>query len=437
MEDLSSRIVEKALSLGCQDAVADIGLNRSYQIRFARNEAVISNRWRESTAAVFLVYDKRVLASDIKDLTKVDAAVERLVKIAKSSRKNPEYAGIAKGPFAYARTRPDPKVLSLEEGGKHVEAAVGGALDEGAKECAGSFWKYDEEHFLATSNGVEGHDHRASLYLSIRALVSLESSGHGVACATKLSRFEPEKAGHKAGRIAALARNPRGGKAGRYTIVFDPLIFGSLTDQVGGRLSAWAVLAGLSPFGKKIGKRVAAPAVTIMEDGSADSIGRKRFDAEGVPTRGKALVQRGILKTYLHNTSTAKRFKTKTTGNAGLVAPEPHAILVKPGTWTKDEIFAEVKDGLWLTNTWYTRYQSYVTGDFSTIPRDGIFRIQNGDVVEAWKDVRVTDNVIRMLKDVVALSNKTEQMMWWGEVGVPNFVPYALIKNVGITTSAE
>src|SRR5712691_12757039 len=103
MEDLASHLVEKALSLGCQDAPADIVSNRSYQMRCAQNEAVISNRWRESTASVFFVYQKRVLASDIKDLSKADEAVERLVKIAKGSQENPDYAGIAKGPFEHAR----------------------------------------------------------------------------------------------------------------------------------------------------------------------------------------------------------------------------------------------------------------------------------------------------------------------------------------------
>jgi PmbA protein len=437
MEDIAARIVEKAMRLGCQDAAADISVNRSYQIRFARNEAVISNRWRESTASAFVVHKKRVVASDIKDLSKADEAVERLVKIAKASQENPDYVGIAKGPFKYARIRPDPKVLALDDGGKHVEAAIGGALDEGAKECAGSFWKYQDEHFLATSNGAEGHDQRASLYLSIRALVSLESSGHGVACATKLSDFRPERAGHKAGRIAALARDPKPGKAGRYTVVFDPLIFGSITDQAAGRLSAWAVLAGLSPFGKKLGKRVASSQLTLYDDGSADSIARKRFDAEGVPTRRNLLINKGILKTYLHNTSTAKKFKTKTTGNAGLVYPDSHAVFVKPGDRSRDEIFSEVKDGLWLTNTWYTRYQSYMTGDLSTIPRDGIFRIHKGEVVETWKDIRVTDNLIHLLQNIVALGDSPEQMMWWGEVAAPNFVPYAVIKDVGITRSAE
>src|SRR5947208_96617 len=323
MEDVASRIVDKAIALGCQDAVADVVENRSYQIRFARNEAVISNQWRESNASVFVVHGKRVVASDVRDLSKTDEAVERLVKIAKTSQANPDYAGIAKGPFRYARTRPDPKVLSLHEGGKYVEAAVGGALDQGAKECAGSFWKYEDEHFLATSNGAEGHDHRASLYLSIRALMSLESSGHGIACGSKLCQFHPEQAGQTAGRIAALG------------------------------------------------------------------------------------------------------------------ATASDAVFVKPGDRSRDEIFSEVKDGLWLTNTWYTRYQSYVTGDLSTIPRDGIFHLRNGEVVEAWKDIRVTDNLLHLMKNIVALGNETEQMMWWGEVSVPNFVPYALIKDVGITTSNQ
>ena len=437
MEDLASRIVKRAMSLGCQDAVADLVTNRSYQIRFAQNEPVISNRWNETTASVFLVHERRVVATDIKDLTRVDEAVERLVGVAKASQQNPDYAGIAKGPFKYDRARPDPKVLGLEDGSKFVEAAIDGALDEGAKECAGSFWKYEDEHVLATSNGVEAHDHRASLYLSIRALVALESSGHGIACASRYSQFDPAKAGHKAGRVAALAKVPKSGQAGKYTVVFDPLIFGTFTDQVAGRLGAWTVQAGFSPFAKKVGKRVASDAVTIVDDGSAESIARKRFDAEGVPTRRNVLVQKGILKTYLHNTSTAKKFKARTTGNAGLISPDPHAVFVKPGDWKKDEIFSEVKDGLWLTNTWYTRYQSYVTGDLSTLPRDGMFRIKKGEVVETWKDVRLTDNLIRLMKNVVALSNQTEQMMWWGEVSVPNFVPYALIKDISVTRSAE
>ncbi len=452
MEDLAARIVAKAEKLGCQDAAADVTENRAVQIRFGRNEPVIGSRWRESYASVFLAHDKRVVATDLKDLSDVDGSLERLVRIAKATPPNPGYAGIAQGNFTYERFRPDPKVLALEDGSDFVHVAIQAALDEGAKECAGSFWKYEDEHFLATSNGAEGHDHRAGLYLSVRAMLSLESSGHGIACASRVSQFDPEKAGRKAGRIAVLAKDPKPGRAGRYDVVFDPLIFGALTSQVARRLSAHSVLTGHSPFAKKIGRRIASPAVTMWDDGSEESLARAKFDMEGVPARRTPLIVKGVLKTYLHNTSTAKRFKTRTTGNAASTAkrfrarsegnvaplvPDPNAIFVKPGDWSKDEIFSEVKDGLWLTNTWYTRYQSYVKGDLSTIPRDGMFRIRKGEVVETWKDLRLTDNLVRLMKNVVALSDRTEQMMWWGEVSVPNTVPYALIKDVNLTRSAE
>ena len=436
MEDYASQIVKAAVKQGAQDAVAEVEVDRSHQIRFSRNEPVIANRWRKTTASVFLAVDQRVVAGEVSNFSKIPERIEALIKSARAAPKNSGYRGIAKGPFKYGRASLDRKITSLEDGADYVEAAVNGALEEGAKETAGSFWRSHEAHYLETSNGVSAEDERAHVYLSLRALVSLDSSGHGVSCATRLSQFDPEKAGHKAGRIAALAKNPKGGKPGTYDILFDPLIFGSLLDQVGARASAWLVDAGLSPFAKQLGKKVASPAFTLYDDGTADTLGHRRFDAEGVPVRRKAIVQKGVLKTYLHNTSTARKAKVKSTANAGLIAPEPFALVCQPGDWTRDEMFKEVKDGLWLTNTWYTRFQSYVTGDFSTIPRDGIFRIKNGEIAEVWKDVRLTDNLLGVFKRIKALSSKTEQVMWWYEVTTPTIAPYALAAKVGITKSA-
>ena len=436
MEDQAEKIVKMAVEAGADDAVAEVLVDQNHQIRFARNEPVIVNDWRRTVGSVFLVRDRRVVTGEITDFSRAEATIRNLMRAAKASPENPDYRGIAKGPFRYARPSIDRRVLAVADGSDYVEAAVNGALEEGANECAGSFWRNHTQHYLCTSNGATGVDERVGLYLSIRALVSLESSGHGVSCSTKKSAFDPEGAGHRAGRIAALAKDPVGGKPGAYDVVFNPLIFGSLIDQVGGRTSAWAVDAGLSPYGKKVGKRIAAPGVTIVEDGSADTLARRRFDAEGVPVRRKTVVQKGILKTYLHNTSTAKKAKTRTTANAGLIAPEPFALMCQPGDWTRDELFEEVKDGLWLTNTWYTRFQSFVTGDFSTIPRDGIFHIRKGEIVGALKDVRLTDNLIRLWTNVKGLSKKTEQVMWWGEVDVPTMAPYALATKVGMTKSA-
>src|SRR6266508_4229397 len=123
MEDYAQRIVEKAIDLGCQDAIADVTVDRSYQIRFAQNQPVISNSWRETGASVFIVYNKRVVTSRIRDFSKIDSAVENLVKIAKASQENPEYGGIAKGPFKYDRLSVDKRIVDLVDGSDFVQAA--------------------------------------------------------------------------------------------------------------------------------------------------------------------------------------------------------------------------------------------------------------------------------------------------------------------------
>ena len=134
----------------------------------------------------------------------------------------------------------------------------------------------------------------------------------------------------------------------------------------------------------------------------------------------------------MHNTSTAARYKTKTTANAGLISPEPHNIIMKGGDATTDEIFRSVKKGVYITNVWYTRFQNHLTGDFSTIPRDGAFYIENGKIKHPLKDIRVSENIVQMLKNISLVGKDVTQVKSW-EVDIPTFCPHVLVKNVQIT----
>ncbi len=116
--ELAERIVKRGLKSGAQDVVASVNANRSSQIRFAQNQPVISNHWRERSANVGLVVDKRVVATQIQDLEKVDSAVDDLVALARKSQENPLYGGLAEGPFTYQDFSPDKPILDLERGGE-------------------------------------------------------------------------------------------------------------------------------------------------------------------------------------------------------------------------------------------------------------------------------------------------------------------------------
>ena len=132
------------------------------------------------------------------------------------------------------------------------------------------------------------------------------------------------------------------------------------------------------------------------------------------------------------NTSTAKLFNAETTGNAGLVFPQPWNVELDPGDRTREELFSEMGEGLYLTNTWYTRFQNYAAGDFSTIPRDGAFLVEGGEITGSVKDIRISDNALRILENIKALSEHREHINWW-ESTVPTLSPYMLIEDVKIT----
>ena len=101
---------------------------------------------------------------------------------------------------------------------------------------------------------------------------------------------------------------------------------------------------------------------------------------------------------------------------------------------SKDEILEEAGDGLYISNNWYTRFQNYRQGDFSTIPRDAMFQIQNGKLGPPVKGLRVSDNMIRILSSIRDVSKERKWIRWW-EVDIPTYLGHFLVDQVGITKS--
>ena len=430
-------IVKKAKALGADEVIARTTFGRYRQERFSNNQVDITVAWNDYVTDVSLAWKKRVVATQIHDFQEVDPSIKRLLELAKVSKENPMFGGFAKGSFRYAKSNADKKLQDLDDPSEYVLEAIGAAEKEvGAQIDSGGilFTKF-EDVYLVSSEGPAGVDSRSAIELSIRAFSEREASGHGVECSSTLKDFKPSRAGAKAGEIAKLAKNPKVGEEGVYDVIFDPLIFGSLLGVWGSMVSAFSVLVQQSVFVNRLGQKVAPENVTLKDNPSAYSMANRIFDDEGVPTRENVFIDHGVLKTYLHNTSTAKIFKTETTANAGLVAPNAWNIEMNFGNMTKEGLFKGVKKGLYLTNTWYTRFQNYAKGDFSTIPRDGIFLIEKGEVKQSLKDLRISDNALSLLGNIAGISKERQHVHWWGEADPPSLSPYVLIKDVHITKS--
>jgi PmbA protein len=433
----TEEIVKKAKALGADEVIARTTFGNYRQARFSNNQLDITVAWNDYVTDVNLAWKNRVVASQIHNFQDVDASIKRLFELAKVSKENPMFGGFAKGSFHYARSNADRKLQDLNDPSEYVfeaidaaEKEVGSQIDSG-----GILFTRFEDVYLVSSEGPTGIDSRSAIELSIRVFSEREASGHGVECSSSLKDFKASRAGSKAGKIAKLAKNPKAGEEGVYDVIYDPLIFGSLLGVWGSMVSAFNILVQMSVFVNKLGQKVAPENVTLKDSSSAYSMANRVFDDEGVPTRENVFINNGVLKTYLHNTSTAKLFKTETTANAGLVEPNAWSIEMDSGDMRKQELFKQVKTGLYLTNTWYTRFQNYAKGDFSTIPRDGIFSIENGEIKQSLKDLRISDNALNLLGNIAGISKERQQVHWWGEAEPPSLSPFVLIKDVHITKS--
>ena len=438
MSEVSAKteyIVKKGKSLGADEIVAKTTFGKYRQTRFSNNQIDITVAWDTYVTDVALAWNKRLVATQIQNLQNVDKTMENLFKLAKVSRENPKYGGIAEGTFKYPQPASDKKLQDLQDPSEYVLEAIEAAKTEAGEGInAGGilFTKY-EDVYLVSSEGPRGYDARSAIELSIRAFSDVDASGHGVECRSRLKDFSASRAGEKAGRIARLARNPKQGKEDKYDIIFDPLFFGSMLSTWANMASAYSVMIKLSVFVDKLDQKVASDIVTIRDKPVEYSVNSRIYDDEGFPTQENVFIDKGVLTTYLHNTSTAMIFKTDTTGNAGLIQPTPWNIEMDPGHMSRDELFSQVKRGLYLTNTWYTRFQNYATGDFSTLPRDGIFLIENGEIRESWKDLRLSDNALRLLERINGISRERQHVHWWLEADPPSLAPYVLAKDVHMT----
>ena len=178
---------------------------------------------------------------------------------------------------------------------------------------------------------------------------------------------------------------------------------------------------------------MASPAFNLTDHGVVKGgLGGRVFDDEGVKTRSNEIIGEGVLKGYLHNITTAKKWKTESTGSAGFVTPHAWNLEVEAGDSTFDEMVKETKKGIILTSNWYTRFKNYRTGEFSTVPRDGAYLVENGEIVKPLKGMRAGDDLQRLLTSIQMISKDREWIQWW-EVDTPTHSPWLLIDGVTIT----
>ena len=210
---------------------------------------------------------------------------------------------------------------------------------------------------------------------------------------------------------ALVNLDARAAPAGSMTVVLGPGWPGVLLHEaIGHGLEGDFNRKGSSAFAGRIGERVAAPGITIVDDGTLpDRRGSLNVDDEGNETNCTVLIEDGILKGYMQDTLNARLMKSGVTGNgrresyACLPMPRMTNTYMLNGTRDPREIIASVKDGLYAVN--FGGGQVDITNGKFVFSATEAYRIENGKVTYPVKGATLIGNGPDALKHVAMIGN--------------------------------
>jgi len=170
--------------------------------------------------------------------------------------------------------------------------------------------------------------------------------------------------------------------------------------------SAERVQKNLSLLKDKLHEKIASEIITLVDNPYMDKgYASSAFDSEGVPTKEKNIIEKGVLNTYLHNLKTALKDGVDSTGNASRssykssIGISPTNMYIEPGEKKLDALINGVEEGLMITDVQGLHAGlNPISGDFSLSAQG--FLIQKGEIKEPVNQITISGNFLEMLKNV-------------------------------------
>jgi PmbA protein len=226
--------------------------------------------------------------------------------------------------------------------------------------------------------------------------------------ARKRERMEtPESVGRTAAARTLRRLGARKVKTTEVPVIFDPEMAASLVRSIAGAVSGPSLYRRASFLLDKLGERIAAPAITIVDDALiAGALGSRPFDGEGLATRKTTIVREGVLESYLLDTYSAKKLGLTSTHHAARdgsgVTVSTTNLMLLPGTASPGELIRSVSSGFYVTELIGFGVNG-VTGDYSR-GAAGMW-IENGELAYPVEEVTVAGNLLQMFQNIAGVGN--------------------------------
>ena len=446
LKSLAADVVRRATQGGATTAecVVREGDEFSTVVRLGQVETLKESGSRAIGVRVF--FGQRAASTYSSDFSPpgIDRMLKSALELARITSEDP-YAGIPEaGKFGSLSGNLDlyhEDVYSLPgpERIDYARRAEKAALDSDPRmknSEGGSFDAATGRKVLANSHGFVGEYRRSYCSVSAVPIAQDEQGGmqrdYWYSVARSLAKLEsPEQVGKEAARRTLRRLGARRVKTAHVPVVLDPMVSTSMLEHIFEGINGDSVYRGASFLAGKLGEKIAGSNVTVIDDGTiVGGFGTSPYDGEGIPTRRTVVVENGVLKSYLLNTYTAKKLKLETTGNAsrglaGTPGISPGNYFLQAGKKTPQEMIAEIKDGLYVTE-FLGHGANLVTGDYSR-GASGLW-IVNGELAYPVEEITVAGNLKDIFKNISEVASDLE---FRGSVASPT------IRIDGLTVGGE
>lgn len=422
LSDLTSQLIDAARKAGADaaDAIAMRGTSVSIDVRKGALEHAERSEGTDIGLRVMVGQrSANVSASDTSADT-IATLAERAVAMAREAPKDP-YIGLAE-PDQLA-VNPDVEVLELfdptdeptpEALQSDALAAEDAALSvSGVTQVSSSSGSYGEHVVhLAASNGFAGGYRRTSRGVSCVAIAG-EGTGMERDYDSDVRTFQSdlraaEDIGRTAGERAVERLGAQKPKTGQFPVLYDERISSSLIGHLLSAANGSSIARGSSWLKDRLGEQVLPAELSIIEDPHRPRVaGSRPFDAEGLPTRRRVIVDKGCLTGWTLDLATGRKLGMPSTGNAARgtssgPSPATWNIELTQGPKSRAELMAEMGTGLLVTSMIGSTINP-TTGDYSRGASG--FWIEDGQIAYPVNECTIAGNLNDMLRNLTAAND--------------------------------
>ncbi len=270
------------------------------------------------------------------------------------------------------------------------------------------------ETIMKNTKGLELQDKNNVAFAYIYVLVREgedSKSGFSYKVTNDFESFNAAEMAEEAVNEALSLLGAKSIKSGEYKVILRNNTAADLLESFAGIFSAEKVQKDLSLLKGKINEEIACNKLTIIDDPfMKEGMASNSFDGEGVACKYKRIIDKGILKTYLHNLKTAKKDGVESTGNASKssykasVGVFPTNMYIEKGDKTLDEMISTIDKGILIVDLQGLHAGlNSVSGDFS-LAASG-YEIENGKIKRPINQITVAGNFFEVIKNIEEIGN--------------------------------